>query len=632
MIGPAKSDDSRKKLNRRAVLLTGIQVGFIGILGWQMRRISVEQNQAYKLLADDNRVNIRLIPPKRGLLFDRLAKPLAYNEPSYKIDMVREQSDDPEAVLRRLARLVPISEEDIVARLEEMNKRRGFVPITVARDLHWEQIAAVSVNAPVLPGIIARLGYYRNYPQAANFAHIVGFVGPVSDFNLNQTDDNDPLLLIPRFQIGKDGIEKRIEKPLRGKAGVKRIEVNSIGRVIRTLSREPSQAGVTAQLSVDHRLQRYVSERLGKISASVVVMDIRNGDLLAMVSNPAFDPNKFVRGISVKDWKSLNENKFKPMLNKAVTGLYPPGSTFKMVTALAALKSGVIKHSDRVHCGGFVEVSGRRFHCWRHGGHGHMNLHTGIRESCDVYFYELAIKVGIEKISAMANILGIGVKHDLELPAVRKGLTPTKDWKKQRRQEEWLIGDTLNSSIGQGFVLASPLQLAIMTARIGSGRQISPRLVNAIDNHPQPVNGHGAIDVDPAHLKAIRDAMFAVVNDPKGTAKGSAIRKKGWEMAGKTGTSQVRFISQEERDNGVIENKDLPWERRDHALFVAYAPADRPRFALSVVIEHGGSGSKTAAPIARDIMRATLELGEDMEYRALPTNTRTNQAEEDDQS
>jgi penicillin-binding protein 2 len=629
---PAKPGRLRQLLTRRALLLGGVQAGVMGALGWQMRRIAVEQNQSFRLLAEENRVNIRLITPIRGLVFDRLGRPLAYNQPNYKIDMVREQSDNPEEVLRRLATIVPISEEQIAEALETMGKRRGFVPVTVAQDLDWEHVAAVSANAPALPGISAELGHYRIYPQADDFAHIIGFVGPVSDYDLSQIDDDDPLLLIPRFQIGKNGVEKRLEKPLRGKAGLMRIEVNAIGRVMRVLGREESQPGANLQVTIDHRLQRYAMERMGSNSAAAVVMDVQNGDILCLASAPSFDPNKFVRGISTADWNDLNTDIHKPMLNKTVTGTYPPGSTFKMVTALAALKGGFIDTQEKVRCVGFIELHDRRFHCWRRGGHGNIDLHNSLKQSCDVYYYDVAQKVGVDNIAAMAKELGIGVTHDLELPAVREGIAPTKKWKKQRKDADWVIGDTLNVSIGQGFVLASPMQLAVMTARIATGTKISPRLVNAIDNRPHPVVGREALDIDPAHLAAVRKGMFGVVNERGGTAGGSAIRKKGWEMAGKTGTSQVRFITKEERANGVTRNEDLPWERRDHALFVAFAPADNPRFAISVIVEHGGGGSAVAAPIARDIMLAALELSDDMDYRALPTDVRAARPVKDDKS
>ncbi|MAD94287.1 MAG: penicillin-binding protein 2 [Rhodobacteraceae bacterium] len=626
-----KAGTLRQYFTRRALILAGMQAGVIGALGWQMRRITVKQNQSFRLLAEENRINIRLIPPVRGLVFDRLGKPLAYNQPNYKIEMVREQSDDPEGVLQRLATIVPITDKHIAQALEEMRIRRGFVPVTVTQDLDWAHIAAVSANAPALPGITPELGHYRIYPQADDFAHIMGYVGPVSDYDLSKTNDDDPLLLIPRFQIGKNGVEKQFEKPLRGKAGMKRIEVNSIGRVMRVLGREESKAGANVQLTIDHRLQKYALKRLGDESGSAVIMDVHNGDLLAVASAPSFDPNKFVRGISVADFRNLNENKFKPMLNKAVSGTYPPGSTFKMVTALAALRGGFITNKDQYNCSGSVELYSRKFHCWNRSGHGDVALRDSLKRSCDVYYYEVAQKVGIENISAMARDLGIGIEHDLQLPAVRSGLAPTKEWKKRVRKKDWTVGDTLNASIGQGFVLASPLQLAVMTARIGTGTKIEPRLVNAISNIPQAVKGREPLDIESAHLDAVRDGMFSVVNEKGGTAAGSRLPGRT-KMSGKTGTTQVIAITERERLSGVVRNENRKWEHRDHALFVAYAPADNPRIAISVVVEHGGGGSKVAAPIAKDILQRALELVEDNDYRALPTDIPTDQLRRDDKS
>ncbi len=595
--------------------MSGGMAGVMAMLGWQMRQIGVEQTKEFRLLAEKNRVNIRLIPPARGLIFDRRGEALAYNEPNYKIDLVREQTADPEKVLRRLATLIPITEEDIAAVLEQIGKRRGFVPITVAEDLDWVHIAAVSANAPALPGITPELGHYRLYPFANDFAHILGRVGPVSEADLAEDQTNDPLLLLPRFQIGKTGVEAMLELPLRGEAGIKRIEVNAFGRVMRELGRDESNPGAALQLTIDHRLQKIAHDRLQGESAAVVVMDVRNGDLLSVASTPSYDPNKFVRGISTTDWTALNTNKYKPLLNKTVTGLYPPGSTYKMVTALAALKHGFIEPKEKITCRGYIECHKRRFHCWRRGGHGRINLHNSLKQSCDVYYYQVSQRVGIEIMSAMAKELGIGVKHDVELFSIQQGLAPTKSWKRARKGQDWMLGDTLNAVIGQGFVLASPLQLAVMAARIASGNKIAPRLINAIDNNPQPVKGREPLDIDPAHLDLVRKGMFGVVNERGGTAGGSRLRIKGVAMAGKTGTSQVRRITKEERARGVIRNKDLPWERRDHALFVAFAPFDDPKYAISVVVEHGGGGSRAAAPIARDIMTAALEMG-DMSYQA----------------
>ncbi|MCP5087315.1 MAG: penicillin-binding protein 2 [Rhodobacteraceae bacterium] len=589
--------------------------GVMTMLGWRMRQIGVEQTSQFRLLAEENRVNIRLIPPTRGLVFDRRGEPLAYNEPNYKIDMVREQAEDPEAVLRRLATIIPISEEDIQTTLEQISQRRAFVPVTVADNLDWAHIAAVSANAPALPGISPELGHFRIYPHAHNFAHILGRVGPVSERDLERDSTNDPLLLIPRFQIGKTGVENTLEGPLRGEAGIKRIEVNAIGRVMRVLGREESKPGGALQLTIDHRLQNYAQKRVAGESAAIVVMDVRNGDLLTVASAPSYDPNKFVRGISTTDWNALNTDKYKPLLNKTVSGTYPPGSTFKMVVALAGLKHGFIEPAEKITCPGFMKLHDIKFHCWRRGGHGKMNLHNGLKQSCDVYFYETGQRVGIENISAMAKELGIGVKHDVELFSLQEGLAPTKAWKRARKGKDWVVGDTMNASIGQGFVLASPLQLAVMAARLASGNKVTPRLINAVDNTPQRVKEREPLDIDPAHLESVRKGMFGVVNEQRGTAGGSRLKIKGVQMAGKTGTSQVRRITKEERARGVIRNKDLPWERRDHALFVAFAPYDNPRYAISVVVEHGGGGSRAAAPIARDVMTHALELGE-MQYLA----------------
>ncbi|MCP5073416.1 MAG: penicillin-binding protein 2 [Rhodobacteraceae bacterium] len=612
---PQKPSTRRVTLNRRTVILSGGMAGVMTMLGWRMRQIGVEQTNQFRLLAEENRVNIRLIPPTRGLIFDRRGEPLAYNEPNYKIDIVREQAEDPEAVLRRLATLIPISEEDIQETLLQLRQRRGFVPVTVAEDLDWVHIAAVSANAPALPGISPELGHFRLYPHAQTFAHILGRVGPVSEQDLERDQNSGPLLLIPKFQIGKTGVERTLEDPLRGEAGIKRIEVNAIGRVMRVLGREESKPGAALQLTIDHRLQNYTQKRLSGESAAVVVMDVRNGDLLTVASAPSYDPNKFVRGISTTDWNALNTDKFKPLLNKTVTGTYPPGSTFKMVVALAGLKHGFIEPGEKVTCRGFMKLHDIKFHCWRRGGHGKMNLHNSLKQSCDVYYYDTGQRVGIENISAMAKELGIGIKHDVELFSIQEGLAPTKAWKRERKGKDWVVGDTMNASIGQGFVLASPLQLAVMAARIASGNKIAPRLINAIDNNPQPIKGREALDIDPDHLEHVRKGMFGVVNEQRGTARGSRLKIKGMAMAGKTGTSQVRRITKEERARGVIHNRDLPWERRDHALFVAFAPYDNPRYAISVVVEHGGGGSRAAAPIAHDVMTQALELGE-MQYLA----------------
>lgn len=617
----SETAESATKITRRGLIVAGVQLGFIGILGARMRYMQVDQADEFRLLADENRINIRLIPPARGQIFDRNGAIIAENEPSYRITMVREDAGDVNTVIARLSTLVELDDDDLNRALIEMKRSAPFLPVTIADRITWEELSRVAANAPALPGVTPEVGLSRRYPLGRNFAHVAGYVGPVSQRDLDRIEDPDQLLRIPRFQIGKVGVESKFEDLLRGKAGAKRVEVNSVGRVMRELDRREGKSGANVQLTVDHKLQGYVQARLGEESASAVVMDLKRGDLLAIASSPAYDPNKFVRGISVADYAFLRDNNHRPLASKTVQDAYPPGSTFKMVTAMAALEEGVITAEDTVHCPGHLEVSDRKFHCWKRAGHGHMNLELSLRESCDVYYYDLALKIGIEKISEMARKLGLGEKHDIPMSAVAAGLAPTKDWKERQRGAEWVIGDTVNASIGQGFVLSSPLQLAVMTARLATGRSISPRLINTIDGIAQPSGLGESLDMNENNLRKIRKAMYAVSNNRRGTAYGSRIIEDAFRMAGKTGTSQVRNISAAERARGVTRNEDLPWERRDHALFVNFAPYDNPEIAVAVVVEHGGGGSTAAAPVARDITLQAL-YGEDPPLEAYPSKDR----------
>ena len=611
-----------RKTSRRALLLGGTQVAFAGVLGWRMVNLQVEQADQFRLLAEENRINIRLIPPARGELYDRNGKVIAQNVPSYRIVMVPEDVGDVDAVIQRLQLLVRIDPEDLERGLEEMRRSPPFLPITLAEQVSWEAVSRVSVNAPALPGVTAEVGLTRVYPRGPDFAHVAGYVGPVSDYDLNQLQDPDPLLRIPRFQIGKVGLEAKREDLLRGKAGAKRVEVNATGRVMRELDRTEGRPGADVQLTVDADLQSYVQARLGSESASAIVMDCETGDLLAIASSPIFDPNLFVRGISVADYRALTEDPYRPLASKSVQGIYPPGSTFKMITAMAALENGLITADETVYCPGHMDLSGRRFHCWRRGGHGNVDLQNALKQSCDVYFYDIAQRVGMDKISVMAKKFGLGVKHDVPMSAVAKGLAPDRAWKQRVRGEDWLVGDTANAAIGQGFVLASPLQLSVMTARLATGRSVSPRLIKSIDGIEEPRQNGEPLDVDENHLRMVRRGMYAVSNDRRGTAYGSRVIADEYRLAGKTGTSQVRNITETERRSGVVRNEDLPWERRDHALFVNYAPADAPKIAVSVVVEHGGGGSTAAAPIARDITLQAL-FGDTPPLSAYPAKDRS---------
>jgi penicillin-binding protein 2 len=603
------TEETNRTLTRRTLLLGGAMGAMVAVLGVRMRYLQVDQADEFRLLAEENRINIRLVPPERGLIQDRNGKIIAGNEQNYRVIITREAAGDAELVLRRLAGIIPITPEELEQTIEEVAALRAFVPVTVAERLSWDDFSKVALNAPALPGILPEVGLSRIYPLDQDFAHVVGYVGPVSDKDLEGLAEPDPLLRIPKFQIGKIGTEKWMEDTLRGEAGTKRIEVNSAGRVMRELERQEGTPGTDIRLTIDADVQNFAQARLGDESAAAVVMDVTNGELICIASSPSFDPNLFVRGISHTDYNMLMENDHRPLANKTVSGAYPPGSTFKMVTALAALEAGAVTPDTRVSCPGFIEFGGRRFHCWKRAGHGTVNLERSLTESCDVYFYDIAQRVGIDKIAEMGRQLGLGQVFDIPMSAVTEGIMPDKAWKLERHKADWRIGDTINASIGQGYVLTSPLQLAVMTARIASGRAVVPRLVRMVNDKELPVAEAPPLSVTPEYLAAVQRAMHEVVNSERGTAKSSRIVEPTMVMAGKTGTSQVRNISAAERESGVISNDDLPWNRRDHALFVGFAPSDAPRYAVAVVVEHGGGGSTAAAPIARDIILRAMSDG-----------------------
>ncbi|MEN9060398.1 penicillin-binding protein 2 [Ponticoccus litoralis] len=619
---PRETAESARRISRRALILGGSQIAFASVLGLRMRHMQVDQADEFRLLAEENRINMRLIPPARGRIFDRNGRVIAENEPTYRITIVREDAGDVDDVIDRLSKLVALDPDDVQGARDEMKRTPPFIPVTIADRVSWADISRVAVNAPALPGVVTEVGLSRYYPQRELYAHVAGYVGPVSERDLKRYEDPPPVLRIPRFQIGKVGVESNHEEILRGSAGAKRVEVNAVGRVMRELDRREGEAGSDLQLTVDNRLQDYVQARLGTESASVVVMDVEKGDLLAIASAPSYDPNKFVRGISTGDYGELRDNDHRPLASKTVQDAYPPGSTFKMVVVLAALESGMVSPDDTVWCPGHLEVGGRRFHCWKRRGHGYADLEKSLRESCDVYYYEMAMKIGIERIAEMARKLGLGVSHDIPMSAVTAGLMPDKGWKLRERNAEWVIGDSVNASIGQGFVLSSPLQLAVMTARIATGREIMPRLLKSIDGVETPIVGGESLGLNENNLRHVRRGMYAVSNDRRGTGYRSRVIADGLRMAGKSGTSQVRNITAAERARGVISNADLPSNRRDHALWVNYAPFDAPKVAVAVVVEHGGGGSTVAAPIARDVTLQAL-YGEDPPLDAYPTSDRS---------
>ncbi|MEZ5751493.1 MAG: penicillin-binding protein 2 [Paracoccaceae bacterium] len=606
---PKDTEESARRISRRAMLLGGAQLAFGGVLVLRMRNLQLGQAEEFRLLADENRINIRLLPPARGQIRDRNGNLLAGNVQNYRIVLIREDAGEPRPALERLARIISLTPEQIDRAEREIMRHRPFVPVTIADQLNWEEVARVAANAPAMPGITPEVGLTRFYPFGAEFAHTVGYVGPVSENDLARIENPDPLLMIPRFQIGKIGIEREMEDSLRGSAGHRRIEVNAVGREMRELERQEGDPGDNVQLTLDREIQAFTLARLGDESAAAVVMEVETGNILALASAPSFDANLFVRGISVADFSALRDDDHRPMSNKSVQGAYPPGSTFKMVTALAALEAGLATPDERVFCPGYLEISDRRFHCHSRGGHGRVNLSAALAESCDVYFYDMAQRVGIERINAMSETLGLGIRYDLPLSGMSSGLNPSRSWKLERRGAEWVVGDTINASIGQGFVLTTPLQLAVMTARLATNRKIEPRLVHSIDEVEVPIPPQPSLGLSEENLAQVRRGMWEVSNSNRGTAYASRIVESALVMAGKTGTSQVFSITTAEREAGIRRQDQLPWNRRDHALFVCYAPYENPRYAVSVVVEHGGGGSSVAAPIARDIILAAQNGG-----------------------
>ncbi|MBW6400060.1 penicillin-binding protein 2 [Roseomonas sp. HJA6] len=593
-----KEEERRRGIfTRRAAVLGVIQLGAFGFLGSRLYRLQVEEGARYATLAEENRVSARLFAPPRGRVLDRNGKVVAGNRLNWRALLVAEQTADVAATLETFSKIVPLGDHE-KARIErEVRRNRRFVPVILREFLSWEEMARIEVNAPDLPGIAVDMGTTRIYPETEHLAHVVGYVAAAAE---NDVGD-DPLLQLPGIRVGRAGIERFHDRVLRGRAGAVQVEVNAVGRVIRELDRREGIPGQDVQISVDAELQKAVRGKIEE-GTTAVLLDARNGEVLAMATKPSFDPNIFNSGVSAAQWRQWTAARTTPLINKATNGLYAPGSTFKMVVALAALDAKVCRPGDIVNCPGHLDFGNNRFHCHNRNGHGGMNMRSAIMASCDVYFYEMARRVGIDRIAAMANKFGLGVDLDVELPGTRRGLVPTRAWR-QAQGKPWSIGDTIVHGIGQGFYQLTPLSLAVMTARLASGRAVQPHLTRAIGGRPvrgSRLEDWPSLGIPDNDLRLIREAMWGVINGG-GTAGIARLPAQYGQMAGKTGTTQVRRVTREQRERGFNVNA-VPREWRPHALFVAYAPHDNPLFALSVVVEHGMAGGATAGPIARDIM------------------------------
>ena len=612
-------DQERTKLfTRRALLLGGGQALLVSALTARMYYLQVVESERYRMLAEDNRINLRLLPPPRGRIFDRFGVPMAANQQNYRVIMVAEQTPSVSKTLAKLSTIIELTDYEIARVLREMKRKRGFIPVTVKENLGWEDVAKIEINAFDLPGITIEVGQSRYYPYGEKAAHLLGYVAVVSEKELT----GDPLLELPDFRIGKNGAEKAFDLKLRGRAGRSELEVNAVGRVIRELDRKEGQPGDDIHLSIDADLQAYAHQRFGEQSGGAAVLDVVTGEVLALVSTPSYDPSVFYRGIKGEEWRTLLSNEKAPLINKAITGQYAPGSTFKMTVALAALDSGLVTPEYRVFCPGHRDLGNVRFHCWKKGGHGTLDMNGGLMHSCDVYFYDVAQKIGIDRIAEMSKRLGFGQILGIEIPHEKPGLIPTRDWKKTILGHSWSLGETLVAGIGQGYITATPLQLATMTARVATGRAVVPTLTTRSvppatagligpafaadsDGAPPAVPAFPSLNLAPGWLNVVRGGMNAVSNIPGGTAYNARIKEKEYALAGKTGTAQIKRITMAERAAGLVKPEQRPWKDRDNALFVAFAPVDSPRYAISIVLEHGIGGAAYAAPIGRDIMLET---------------------------
>ena len=610
-----------KSLTRRAILIGAGQLVFVGFLIRQMRELQLQETEKYQLLAEENRIDIRILPPVRGIIFDETGETVAKNQENYRLSIIPEKAEQPSKVLENISTLINFKDERRNEVLAEISKKKAYIPVKVIENISWKEFVRITVNLPSLPGIVPEVVFKRLYLQKHFLAHVLGYVGPISASDLKSISTEDPILQIPEFQIGKVGVEKGLDPFLRGSVGLSRFEVNATGRMIRKLNEDPSSSGKDIHLTINAKLQEFAMHRINDFSASVVIIDLETGGISCLASSPSFDPNHFVQGMSQKKWDSLRTSENQPLANKAISGNYPPGSTFKMIVAIAALEFNLITPEELINCSGYYEVGERKFHCWKYSGHGEKNLIEGIQESCDVFFYNLALRVGINRIVQVAGKFGIGKKFPLPLPGVSKGLLPSKIWKDTNIGEQWVTGDTLNSGIGQGFLLSTPLQIAVMTARLATGFEIKPTLVKAMDGKPIKEYSMGSLGIKKSTFSVIQTAMFNVVNNKFGTAYKSRVVDQNKTLAGKTGTSQIREISEAERKSGIRKNEDLPMAFRDHALFAGYAPFSEPKYAVSVVVEHGGGGSEVAAPIARDVMLFALS-GSMPSLEAYPSSQR----------
>ena len=598
-----KSTDKHRLFSRRAFMISIGQAALLTALGGRLAYLQLFEGDRYKTLAENNRVDMRLLPPSRGIIYDQTGLPLAKNTQNFRLLVTPEQVNDMEVLLKKIEAHLPLTEfekENFKERVKELPR---FVSVELKDGLDWDTVSKIEVNSIDFPGVKIEMGEQRFYPINEATAHVIGYVSSITKEDIQKDRE---LLRLPNLRIGKTGIERKYEKFLRGKPGTKKMEVNVAGREIRELEKNPPKKGSSIVLSLNRGLQDFVNSQLAKHrSASCVVMNCHTGAIYALCSHPSYDANIYIEGMTPSQWNAYLTNDAYPLNNKAVSGQYPPGSTFKMVTALAAMKEGVAPSNRRIFCPGHYDLGRDRFHCWKRGGHGNVNLVDALAQSCDTYFYQVSKEIGINKIADMAKQLGLAQLYDFDLDEEKKGLMPDEKWKFGHLGSRWQPGETVVASIGQGYIQTTPLQLAVMTSRlVNGGYAVKPWLAHTVGRFKRPPDSWPKIGLNQYDLGLVLKGMDEAVNGPKGTARASRIYNAGYEMGGKTGTAQVRRITLEQRRKGT-QQEDIPWRHRHHALFVGYAPLNNPKYVCATVIEHGIGGSATAAPLTKAVLSET---------------------------
>ena len=588
--------DHKKKLNifnRRTFILYFIKLSLFSAVGWRLYKIQILESAKYKTLSKNNQIDLEIIFPVRGKIYDRNKILIAKNEKVFDLYIIPENTNSINNTLNALSKFIDIDFEKRRKIIELSSKIKKKKKIKIFENINWLTLEKIESSKYNLQGVFIAKDYVRVYPYNEIFSHLLGYTNKP-----NQKELALPFISkMPNLDIGKEGLEKSFNLTLVGKPGQRQIEVNSNGRVIREISKIDSQGGEEIFLSIDLRIQEFAVNLLKPYKAgSINVINIKTGEILCMASIPTYDPNKIITKPNKNYWDSILASNLSPLTNRSIQGLYAPGSTFKMIVAIAALKHEIITNNSTHSCSGKIEFGDRLYHCWKTNGHGKMNVVDAIKQSCDVFFYEISKKLGIDRIAAVAQDFGLGQTFDISMPNQKKGIIPTKKWKKNEIGDSWYAGETLIAGIGQGFVLTNPLQLAVMTSIIASnGKRIKPTIIKG-NKEVFLINEKYS-----KQIKIIKEAMFKVVNENKGTAFKS--RLKDVKFSGKTGTSQVRRITLSERESDDFRTKEQKWKNRDHALFVGYMPFDDPKYAISVIIEHGGSGASTAAPIAQQIFK-----------------------------